>query len=267
MYRVLAAAKEVRERRAQARHPVYTTSPSSWRQGPNQVWSWDITKLKGPIPYIYFSLYVILDLFSRYAVGWMVALHENAHLAERLIASTCLKQGIAPHHLTIHADRGAPMRSKLVALLFSDLGIAASHSRPRVSNDNPFSEAQFRTLKYRPEFPDRFGSLAHARAVSRDLFAWYNNAHHHSGLSYLTPAAVHYGRAATVLAVRHPHAAGRVCGPSRAVRAGATTSRNAAHGRVDQSAADTDPPGCPRRDDRHPGRPAAWADPPVTSHH
>ena len=133
----------------------------------------------------------------------MVARHENAHLADRLIAATCLKQGIAPHQLTIHADRGAPMRSKLVALLFSDLGIDASHSRPRVSNDNPFSESQFRTLKYRPEFPGRFGSLAHARAVSRDLFAWYNDARHHSGLSYLTPAAVHYGRAATVLAVRH----------------------------------------------------------------
>ena len=149
------------------------------------------------------SLYVILALFSRYVVGWMVARHENAHLAERLIAATCLKQGIAPQQLTIHADRGAPMRSKLVALLFSDLSINASHSRPRVSNDNPFSESQFRTLKYRPEFPDRFGSLEHARGVSRDLFAWYNNAHHHSGLSYLTPADVHYGRAATVLAVRH----------------------------------------------------------------
>ena len=133
----------------------------------------------------------------------MVARHENAHLAERLIAATCLKQGIAPHQLTIHADRGAPMRSKLVALLFSDLGIDASHSRPRVSNDNPFSEAQFRTVKYRPEFPGRFGSLAHARDVSRDLFAWYNDAHHHSGLSYLTPAAGHSGRAATVLTVRH----------------------------------------------------------------
>ena len=178
-------------------------NPSSWATGPNQVWSWDITKLKGPIPYLYYSLYVILDLFSRYVVGWMVARHENAHLAERLIAATCLKQGIAPQQLTIHADRGAPMRSKLVALLFSDLSIHASHSRPRVSNDNPFSESQFRTLKYRPEFPDRFGSLEHARGVSRDLFAWYNNAHHHSGLSYLTPADVHYGRAATVLAVRH----------------------------------------------------------------
>ena len=202
MYRVLAEAHEVRERRAQARHPVYT-KPELVATGPNQIWSWDITKLKGPIPYLYYSLYVILDLFSRYVVGWMVARHENAHLAERLIAATCLKQGIAPQQLTIHADRGAPMRSKLVALLFSDLSINASHSRPRVSNDNPFSESQFRTLKYRPEFPDRFGSLEHARGVSRDLFAWYNNAHHHSGLSYLTPADVHYGRAATVLAVRH----------------------------------------------------------------
>jgi len=202
MYRVLAAADEVRERRAQARHPAYTT-PELVATAPNQVWSWDITKLKGPIPYVYFSLYVILDLFSRYAVGWMVALHENAHLAARVIAQPCATQRIAPQQLTIHADRGAPMRSKRVALLFSDLGIDASHSRPRVSNDNPFSEAQFRTLKYRPAFPDRFGSLAHARAVCRDLFAWYNDAHHHSGLTYLTPAAVHYGRAATVLAGRH----------------------------------------------------------------
>ena len=149
MYRVLAEAHEVRERRAQARHPVYT-KPELVATGPNQVWSWDITKLKGPIQYRYYSLYVILDLFSRYVVGWMVARHENAHLAERLIAATCLKQGIAPQQLTIHADRGAPMRSKLVALLFSDLSINASHSRPRVSNDNPFSESQFRTLKVPP---------------------------------------------------------------------------------------------------------------------
>ena len=202
MYRVLAAAHEVRERRAQARHPAYA-APELVATGPNQVWSWDITKLKGPVPYLYYSLYVILDLFSRYVVGWMVARHENAHLAQRLLAATCAKQGITPHQLTIHADRGAPMRSTLVALLFSDLGITASHSRPRVSNDNPFSEAQFRTVKYRPEFPARFGALEHARGVSRDLFAWYNDAHHHSGLSYLTPADVHYGRAATVLAARH----------------------------------------------------------------
>ncbi len=202
MYRVLAAADEVRERRAQARHPAYA-APELVATAPNQVWSWDITKLKGPIPYLYYSLYVILDLFSRYVVGWMVALEESAHLAARLIEQTCAKQGIVPHQLTIHADRGAPMRSKLVALLFSDLAIAASHSRPRVSNDNPFSEAQFRTFKYRPEFPDRFGSLEHARRVSHDLFDWYNDAHHHSGLIYLTPAAVHYGRADQVLADRH----------------------------------------------------------------
>lgn len=202
MYRVLADAHEVRERRDQARHPAYA-APELVATDPNQVWSWDITKLKGPAKYVYFSLYVILDLFSRYVVGWMVARHESARLAERLIEATCVKQGIAPQQLTIHADRGAPMRSKLLALLFSDLGIDASHSRPRVSNDNPFSESQFRTLKYRPEFPDRFGSVEHARAVSHDLFAWYNDAHHHSGLSYLTPAAVHYGRADTILDVRH----------------------------------------------------------------
>ena len=202
MYRVLADADEVRERRDQARHPAYR-KPELVATGPNQVWSWDITKLKGPIKYLYYSLYVILDLFSRYVVGWMVAGHESAHLAERLINETCAKQTITRHQLTIHADRGAPMRSKVVALLLSDLGIQASHSRPRVSNDNPFSEAQFRTLKYRPEFPDRFGSLEHARAVCRDLFAWYNDAHHHSGLSFLTPADVHYGRADTILGVRH----------------------------------------------------------------
>jgi putative transposase len=202
MYRILDAAQEVRERRDQARHPAYA-KPELVATAPNQIWSWDITKLKGPIPYLYYSLYVILDLFSRYVVGWMVAAHENARLAQRLIEATCLKQEIGPQQLTIHADRGAPMRSKLVAELCSDLGIGASHSRPRVSNDNPFSESQFRTFKYRPEFPDRFGSIEDARAISHDLFAWYNDAHHHSGLTYLTPADVHYGRAATILQVRH----------------------------------------------------------------
>ncbi len=202
MYRVLAEADEVRERRDQARHPSYA-KPELVATAPNQIWSWDITKLKGPIPYLYYSLYVILDLFSRYVVGWMVAFTESARLAERLIEATCSKQGIGPHQLTIHADRGAPMRSKLVAELFADLTIVASHSRPRVSNDNPFSEAQFRTFKYRPEFPDRFGSLEHARAISHDLFTWYNDAHHHSGLSYLTPADVHHGRAATILEARY----------------------------------------------------------------
>ena len=202
MYRVLAEADEVRERRDQARHPAYA-KPELVAAAPNQIWSWDITKLKGPIPYLYYSLYVILDLFSRYVVGWMVAGTESARLAERLIEATCLKQRIGPHQLTIHADRGAPMRSKLVAELFADLTIGASHSRPRVSNDNPFSEAQFRTFKYRPEFPDRFGSLEHARGISHDLFAWYNDAHHHSGLTYLTPADVHYGRAPAILDRRH----------------------------------------------------------------
>lgn len=202
MYRLLADAGEVRERRDQARHPAYV-KPELVATAPNQIWSWDITKLKGPVAYLYFSLYVILDLFSRYVIGWMVAAHESAQLAERLIAATCHKQGIAPHQLTIHADRGAPMRSKLVAELFTDLGIAASHSRPRVSNDNPFSEAQFRTFKYRPEFPARFGSIQDARAICHALFGWYNDAHHHSGLRYLTPAAVHYGRATTILEVRH----------------------------------------------------------------
>ena len=202
MYRILDAAQEIRERRAQARHPVYT-APELLATAPNQVWTWDITKLKGPIPYRYYSLYVILDLFSRYVVGWMVAAHENARLAQRLIEATCRKQGIVPGQLTMHADRGAPMRSKLVALLFSDLGVDASHSRPRVSNDNPFSEAQFRTFKYRPEFPERFGSLEHARSVSHDLFDWYNHAHHHSGLIYLTPADVHDGRADEALDLRH----------------------------------------------------------------
>jgi putative transposase len=202
MYRILDAAQEVRERRDQARHPAYA-KPELVATAPNQVWSWDITKLKGPIPYLYYSLYVILDLFSRYVVGWMVATHENARLAQRLIEATCRNQGIGPHQITIHADRGAPMRSKLLVDLYADLCIAVSHSRPRVSNDNPFSEAQFRTFKYRPEFPDRFGSLEHGRQISRDLFAWYNNDHHHSGLSYLTPADVHYGRAAAILDLRH----------------------------------------------------------------
>ncbi len=164
MYRLLADAGEVRERRDQARHPAYA-KPELVPTAPNQIWSWDITKLKGPVAYLHFSLYVILDLFSRYVVGWLVAAHDRARLAERLIEATCAKQAIAPNQLTIHADRGAPMRSTLVAELFTDLGIAASHSRPRVSNDNPFSEAQFRTFKYRPAFPDRFGSIQDARAI------------------------------------------------------------------------------------------------------
>ena len=228
MYRVLAAAHEVRERRAQARHPAYA-APELVATGPNQVWSWDITKLKGPVPYLYYSLYVILDLFSRYVVGWMVARHENAHLAERLLAATCAKHGITPHQLTIHADRGAPMRSTLVALLFSDLGITASHSRPRVSNDNPFSEAQFRTVKYRPEFPDRFGALEHARSVSRILFAWVQRRapSQRPELSDARRCPLRPRRDGP--GGPSPHTAGRLRRPSRAVRARATPPRDNAH--------------------------------------
>lgn len=202
MYRLLEQAHEVRERRDQLRHPNYT-KPELMATGPNQVWSWDITKLKGPIKWAYFQLYVILDIFSRNVVGWMVARNESAHLAERLIDQTCAKQGIPPGQLTIHADRGAAMTSKAVALLFSDLGIEGTHSRPHTSDDNPFSESHFRTIKYRPEFPDRFGSLEHARQVCRRLFIWYNTEHHHSSLAFLTPDAVHHGRANQVLDARH----------------------------------------------------------------
>ena len=202
MYRVLAAAGEVRERRDQLRHPSYA-KPELLATRPNQVWSWDITKLKAAVKWSYFQLYVILDIFSRYVVGWMVAHGESARLAERLIEETCAKQNITPGQLTIHADRGPAMTSKTVALLFSDLDILRSHSRPRVSNDNPYSESHFRTVKYRPEFPDRFGSLEHARQLCRTLFSWYNAEHHHSGLAFLTPETVHHGRADDVLEARH----------------------------------------------------------------
>jgi len=194
MYRLLAAHREVRERRDVLRHPPHA-APELLARRPNELWSWDITKLVGPAKWTYYYLYVILDVFSRYVVGWLVAYRELAALAERLIAETCRRQGIAPGQLTIHADRGTAMTSKPVAFLLADLGVTKTHSRPHVSNDNPYSEAQFKTLKYRPEFPERFGSIEHARAVARDLFQWYNDEHHHSGLGYLTPADVHFGRA------------------------------------------------------------------------
>ena len=201
MYRVLAANAEVRERRAQLRHPAYA-APELLATRPNELWSWDITKLKGPAKWTWFYLYVILDVFSRYVPGWMVATAESAVLAERLIADTVAKQGIAPGQLTIHADRGSSMRSKPVALLLADLGVAKSHSRPHTSNDNPYSEAQFKTLKYRPGFPDRFGSIEDARSFCRRFFAWYNTEHRHSGIGLLTPATVHAGRAEDVRAAR-----------------------------------------------------------------
>jgi len=201
MYRVLAENAEVRERRNQLRHPAYTV-PELVATRPNELWSWDITKLLGPVKWTYYYLYTILDVFSRYAVGWMVAYRESARLAERLIEETCKRQGIMPGELTVHADRGSSMTSKPVALLLADLGVTKTHSRPHVSNDNPFSEAQFKTLKYRPDFPDRFGSIEHSRGHCGDFFGWYNTEHHHSGLGYLTPYEVHYGLAREVLAQR-----------------------------------------------------------------
>lgn len=201
MYRVLDDADEIKERRDQVRRPHYA-APELLATRPNEVWSWDITKLLGPAKWTYFYLYVILDIFSRYVVGWMLAPRENAALAERLIAETCAKHDIQPGQLTIHADRGSSMRSKPVALLLADLGVTKTHSRPHVSNDNPFSEAQFRTLKYCPQFPDRFGSIEDGRAFGHSFFRWYNHEHHHSGLGFLEPAVVHFGQAAVVRAHR-----------------------------------------------------------------
>jgi putative transposase len=201
MYRILNQAGEVKERRNQLRHPQYR-KPELLATEPNQVWSWDITKLLGPAKWTYFYLYVILDIFSRYAVGWMVAHQESAVLAQRFIRETCDKQGIVPGQLTIHADRGSSMKSKPVAFLLADLGVAKTHSRPHVSNDNPFSESQFKTLKYRPDFPKRFGSLEDSRLFCQNFFEWYNTEHRHNGISLLTPETVHYGLADGVIAAR-----------------------------------------------------------------
>jgi putative transposase len=201
MYRLLDAAHEVKERRDQVRRPHYA-APELLATRANEVWSWDITKLLGPAKWTYFYLYVILDIFSRYVVGWMLAPRESAALAERLIAETCAKHAIQPGQLTLHADRGGAMRSKPVALLLADLGVTKTHSRPHVSNDNPFSEAHFRTLKYCPQFPDRFGSIEDGRAFCQSFFRWYNHDHHHSGLGFLEPAVVHFGQAAAVRAHR-----------------------------------------------------------------
>ena len=201
MYRLLQGCAAVRERRNQLRHPEYT-KPELLAVAPNQVWSWDITKLKGPVRGTCFHLYVILDIFSRYVVGWMVAEQETAELAEQLIADSAAKENIAPGTLTLHADRGSSMRSKPVATLLCDLGIAKSHSRPYVSDDNPYSEAQFKTLKYQPGFPARFGSLADARAHCATFFTWYNQQHRHSGIGMMTPESVHTGRAAEIRQLR-----------------------------------------------------------------
>lgn len=193
-YRILRAAKELRERRNQLRHPEYK-KPELLATAPNQVWSWDITKLKGPVKWTYYYLYVILDIFSRHAVGWMIAHRETAELAKLLIGETCMRQRIDEQQLIIHSDRGSPMTSKSVAMLMADLGVTKSLSRPHVSNDNPFSESQFKTVKNRPEFPERFGCIEDARAFCQHAFEWYNNEHYHSGIALMTPAMVHYGKA------------------------------------------------------------------------
>jgi putative transposase len=194
MYRVLSAHNASHERREQLVHPKHA-APELLATRPNELWSWDITKLRGPAKWTYFYLYVILDVFSRYVVGWMVAHKESATLAEKLIGETCERQRITRDQLTLHADRGSSMTSKPVAFLLSDLGVTKTHSRPHVSNDNPFSEAHFKTLKYRPDFPDRFGCLADARGFCADFFYWYNCLHHHSGIALLKPYDLHYGHA------------------------------------------------------------------------
>jgi putative transposase len=201
MYRLLRETGETGERRRQATHPP-KVKPELQADRPNAVWSWDITKLLGPAKWTYYYLYVIIDIYSRYVPGWLLAHREDARLAEQLLADTCFKQNIAHGQLSIHADRGSSMASKPVALLLADLGVTKSHSRPHVSNDNPYSEAQFKTLKYRPDFPDRFDSIEHARRHTADFFGWYNHRHRHSGIALMAPADVHYGRAPAITAAR-----------------------------------------------------------------
>ncbi len=201
MYRILEENGEVKERRNQLCHPLYET-PELLATAPNELWSWDITRMRGPQKWLYYYLYVIMDVFSRYVVGWMIANQENATLAKDLIETTCRRQGVNRDELTIHADRGSPMTSKTVAQLLVDLGIEKSHSRPHVSNDNPYSEAQFKTMKYRPDYPKRFGSIQDARAWAREFFTWYNERHHHSSLGLMPPRAIHYGEDAALRAQR-----------------------------------------------------------------
>jgi putative transposase len=201
MYRLLRARGETGDRRRHASHPA-RVKPELLATAPNQCWSWDITKLAGPAKWTWYYLYVILDIYSRYVVGWMVAAREAAVLAERLLADTIAAQGVEPAQLTIHADRGSSMTSKPVAMLLADLGVTRSHSRPHVSNDNPYSESQFKTLKHHPTFPERFGSLQEARGFCQRFFGWYNAEHRHSGIALLTPADVHHGRAEQVTLAR-----------------------------------------------------------------
>lgn len=219
MHRILAAQHgRVRERRNVLEHPAYS-APELLAEKPNEVYSWDITKLKGPAKWTYYYLYVILDVFSRYAVGWTVQHRENGHVARDLIAQVCQQQNIQREQLTVHADRGSSMTSKPVAFLLADLGVTKTHNRPYTSTDNPYSEAQFKTLKYRPAFPARFDSIEHARAHCRKFFDYYNHRHRHSGIGLMTPATVHYGRTVQVHAERtRVLQAAYVANPERFVR-------------------------------------------------
>ena len=233
MYRILAERLEVRERRRQRRHPQYS-KPELLATGPNQCWSWDITKLKGPVKWSYYYLYVILDIFSRYVVGWMVATQESSRLAKVLIAQSYSKQEIVAGGLTLHADRGSSMSSKALALLLADLGVTKSHSRPHVCDDNPYSESQFKTLKYRPEFPARFGTIQQARDFCRGFFDWYNRDHRHSGIGLHTPEDV-------ALPHRHhhpsrsiPNIGGRPCTLPGEISQWQTRSSSSSRGGLDQ---------------------------------
>jgi putative transposase len=219
MYRILAAHHGgVRERRDQLTHPAYA-KPELLAERPNELWSWDVSKLKGPAKWTYYYLYVILDVFSRYVVGWAVQYRENGQLAKALIEQATDQQKITPKVLTLHADRGAPQRAKPVAFLLADLGITKTHTRPYTSSDNPYSESNFKTLKYRPEFPERFDSIEHARAHCRQFFHWYNHAHRHSGIGLMTPAAVHHGQAPALHTARgHVLDAAYAAHPERFVR-------------------------------------------------
>jgi putative transposase len=197
MDRILALHDEVREPRLIRRHPV-DQKPELLATGSNQVWSWDIPYLRGEATWLHYPLYTLLDIFSRFVVGWMIAEVESSQLAKQLIAETARKPGIQPDQLTRHADNGSPMKGKPLSQLLVDLGITKSHSRPHTSDDNPFSQAQFKTMKYRPDYPDRFASIDDARTWARSFFTWYNHEHYHSGLNLMTPASVHYGEAVAV---------------------------------------------------------------------
>lgn len=254
MYRILRDNSEVRDRRKQRAHVPYA-APELLAERPNQVWSWDITKLKGPQKWSYFHLYVIIDVFSRCIVGWMVARRESAALAEKLIATTCERQGIARGQLTVHADRGSSMTSKSVALLLADLGVTKTHSRPQVSNDNPYSEANFKTLKYRPGFPERFGSIEDARAHVGPFVDWYNREHHHSGLALLTPHDVHHGLAEARLEARTSVLrAAQAANPVRFVRGVPTAQKPPTAAWINRPKALAAGAGAPHDSAREPGR-------------